>query len=130
MWVLRLIPAIIMLQTLFFKFTAAPVSVHIFEVAGLGATGRIGTGILELIASILLLIPSLTIFGAILGLGLMGGAMVTHFVFLGIAVVHEGKSDSGQLFFLALITALCCFALIWLSKVEILKLINSFFAKK
>lgn len=129
MWTLRLISAVIMLQTLFFKFTASPVSVHIFTSVGIEPWGRIGTGILELIASILLLIPRTTVLGAILGLGLMVGAMLTHFIFLGIAVVFEGKSDNGQLFALAVITALCCAILIWLSKDKLIQYINSILKK-
>ena len=43
--VLRLVPAIILLQTLYFKFSAAPESVFIFEQLGLEPWGRIGLGV-------------------------------------------------------------------------------------
>ena len=108
-WALRLLAAIILLQTLFFKFSAAPVSVFIFSELGIEPWGRIGTGVLELIASVLILIPKTSIYGAILGLGLMCGAIYFHFSKLGIEVQH----DSGKLFALALIVfALCLFLVI------------------
>ncbi|MEZ4933630.1 MAG: hypothetical protein R2788_16100 [Saprospiraceae bacterium] len=56
--IIRLLVAVILLQTLYFKFTASPESVYIFEQTGLGAAGRIGSGIAELIAAILILVPS------------------------------------------------------------------------
>jgi ABC-type arginine transport system permease subunit len=77
----RLIPAIIMLQTLFFKFSGAAESVYIFNSIGLEPWGRIGTGVLELIAS-LSSIDRQAIWGAILGIGLMFGAVVTHLFIL------------------------------------------------
>lgn len=103
-WIIRIIPAIIMLQTLFYKFTAAPESVAIFSKLHAEPFGRIGTGIIELIASILILIPNKSRFGAILGFGTMFGAVISHFFILGISV----NNDGGQLFTLALITLLCC----------------------
>ena len=57
-WSLGGIAAVILLQTLFFKFTAAKESVYIFRTLGLEPWGRIGTGMVELIAAILLLVPS------------------------------------------------------------------------
>lgn len=98
-WILRLIAAIIMLQTLFFKFTAAPESVYIFSTLGMEPWGRIGIGVLELIASILILYPRTTVWGALLGVGLMAGALFFHLTKLGIEV----QSDGGQLFVYALL---------------------------
>lgn len=100
----RIIPAIIMLQTLFFKFSGAPESVYIFSSIGLEPWGRIGTGILELIASILLLLDRQSLWGAILGIGLMSGAIFTHLFILGIEVMDDG----GQLFYMALATLIGC----------------------
>ena len=88
-WILRLVAAIILLQTLFFKFTASPESVYIFSTIGMEPWGRIGVGIQELIASVLLLIPRTTAFGAVLGAGLMGGALFFHFTVLGIPVLDR-----------------------------------------
>lgn len=98
-WALRLVAAGIMLQTLFFKFTAAPESVYIFSKLGLEPWGRLGTGSLELIASVLILIPRTTSFGALIAAGIMAGALFSHLTKLGIVV----QNDGGQLFILALI---------------------------
>src|SRR6478752_4924700 len=87
-WLLRILAAVIMLQTLYFKFTAHPQSVHLFTLLGMEPWGRIGIGVLELIASILILYPRTTGFGAVLGLGLMAGAIFFHLTKLGI--VFEG----------------------------------------
>jgi hypothetical protein len=104
-WVLQLAVAGILLQTLFFKFTGAEESVYIFSsvgkflgVAGVEQWGRIGSGVLELIASILLLLPATASLGAVLTIGAMAGAIVSHLVILGIEV----KGDGGLLFGLAL----------------------------
>ncbi len=83
-WILRMVPAIILLQTLYFKFTAHPESVKLFTEIGMEPYGRIGTGILELIASILILIPRFTGYGAILGLIMMTGALYFHLTKIGI----------------------------------------------
>lgn len=102
-WILRITAAVVLAQTLFFKFTAAPESVYIFDKVGLGAPGRIGSGIAELIAAILLLIPSTVWLGAALALGVMGGAIVSHLTVLGLVVMN----DHGLLFGLALTVAVC-----------------------
>ena len=102
-WIVRLVAALILVQTLFFKFTAAEESVYIFTTVGMEPWGRIGVGILELIAAILIVIPATAWIGAGLALGLMLGAIGMHLTLLGIAV----KGDGGYLFFLALIVATC-----------------------
>ena len=107
-WIIRLVPVIIMLQTLYFKFSAAPESVYIFSKIGMEPYGRIGIGVLELIASILILIPRTTSYGAVLGLGLMLGAIKFHVTELGIDV----QNDGGKLFYLAVIVAVFCLILI------------------
>ena len=94
---LRIVVAIILIQTLRFKFTAHEDSVYIFEQAGLEPYGRIGIGVLELIAGICLLIPRTVWFGSLLTLGLMAGAIGMHLTKLGIEV----KGDGGLLFFTA-----------------------------
>src|SRR6266480_5917556 len=88
-WVLRITAAIILLQTLFFKFTGAPESVYIFTKVGAEPWGRIGSGIVELIAAILILIPSYSWLGSLLALGVMAGAIVSHLTILGIAVMGD-----------------------------------------
>jgi uncharacterized membrane protein YphA (DoxX/SURF4 family) len=99
-WILQLVVAGILLQTLFFKFTAAKESVYIFSTLGLEPWGRIGSGIAELIAAVLLLIPSLSPFGALLTMAVLAGAIVSHLTVLGIEVMGDG----GLLFGLALIS--------------------------
>ena len=108
MLVLRLLSALIMLQTLYFKFTAAPESVFIFSSLGMEPWGRIFVGFNELIASILLFIPSTIGFGALLGFGLMAGALFFHLTILGIEV----QDDSGYLFGLCLIVLISCGAIL------------------
>jgi uncharacterized membrane protein YphA (DoxX/SURF4 family) len=101
-WVLRIVAALIMLQTLYFKFTSSEESVYIFSQLGMEPWGRIGTGILELIASVLILYPRTTFFGSVLAIALMGGAIMAHLTKLGISV----KGDGGQLFIYALLVLL------------------------
>jgi uncharacterized membrane protein YphA (DoxX/SURF4 family) len=108
-WLLRIITAVILLQTLYFKFSAAAESVYIFTTLGIEPYGRIGSGIVELIASILILIPKTTIIGAVLAIGTMLGAICSHLFILGIEV----KNDGGELFILAVITLLCSGILIY-----------------
>jgi len=98
--ILRIVVAIILIQTLRFKFTAHTDSVYIFETVGLEPYGRIGIGILELIAGILLLIPKTVWAGATLTLGIIGGAIIMHLTQLGIEI----KGDGGILFYTAIIT--------------------------
>ena len=97
-WVFQVIAAGILLQTLFFKFTGAEESVYIFTTLGMEPWGRLGSGVAELVASILLLIPSTAPIGAVLAMGVMVGAVVSHLTVLGIEV----KGDGGLLFFLSL----------------------------
>jgi uncharacterized membrane protein YphA (DoxX/SURF4 family) len=108
-WIIRILAAVILLQTLYFKFTAAEESVFIFSTLGIEPYGRIGSGIIELIASILILIPRITLLGALIGMGVMAGALLSHLLVLGIEV----QNDGGTLFILAVITFLCCTFLVF-----------------
>jgi putative oxidoreductase len=114
-WILRVTAAVILFQTLWFKFTAAPESVYIFEKVGLGASGRIGSGVAELIAASLLLIPSTVWLGAILSLAVISGAIVSHLTVLGIVVMN----DHGELFALALAVEFCAAILLFLHRRKI-----------
>lgn len=98
-WVLRLMVAGILLQTLYFKFTAAPESVYIFSKLGLEPWGRIGSGIAELVAAILLLWPRTVTRGALLAVAIISGAIASHLTKLGIVV----QDDGGLLFILAIL---------------------------
>jgi hypothetical protein len=98
-WLLQIVAAAILLQTLFFKFTAAEESVYIFSTLGMEPWGRIGSGIAELVACVLFLVPRTVPFGALLSLAVLSGAIVSHLTKLGIVV----KDDGGLLFGLALV---------------------------
>jgi uncharacterized membrane protein YphA (DoxX/SURF4 family) len=120
LWVLRIIAAVIMLQTLYFKFSAAEESVFIFTEMGIEPWGRSATGIFELIASILILYRPTLIFGAIMAAGIMSGAIFSHLTVLGIEV----KDDGGQLFAYALIVWMCSAIIIWIEKEKIMQLVK------
>lgn len=114
---LKIIAAIIMLQTLFFKFTGAQESIDLFtKLAGENEPYlRIGTGLLELIASILLFTPKKTWLGAGLTIALMGGAIFGHLTKLGI----EHNNDNGALLTSALITLIAGAILLFINKKDI-----------
>ena len=114
-WICRIAAALILLQTLFFKFTAAPESVYIFTKVGAEPWGRIGSGIVELIAAILLLTPRFVWAGAFLALGVMAGAIISHVTVLGIEV----QGDKGLLFFLAIAVFVTSFIALLLHRTQI-----------
>jgi putative oxidoreductase len=111
----RLIAAGILLQTLYFKFTAAPESVYIFTAVGMEPWGRIGSGIVELIAAILLLIPVTVWVGALIGVGVISGAIISHLTIIGVEVMDDG----GTLFILACVIFICCIYLLYLNRSKI-----------
>lgn len=111
-WALRLVAAAILLQTLFFKFSAAEESVWIFRQLGAEPWGRIGSGVAELICAVLLLVPRTAWLGALGGLGVISGAIVSHLFILGIEV----QGDGGLLFTLAVVVFLCCAILLWMER--------------
>ena len=128
-WACRIVAAIILLQTLFFKFTAAPESVYIFtklgtfihtyipfvSIGGAEVSGRIGSGIMELIAAVLLLMTRFVWAGAILAMAATGGAIVSHLTFLGIEV----QGDKGLLFFLAIAVIVTSAIALFLHRMQI-----------
>src|SRR5512133_4235936 len=131
-WACRLIAAVILLQTLFFKFTAAPESVYTFTKMGVFLNhylhslsvdsvqvyARVGSGIMELIAAILLLVPRSVWAGAVLAMAATGGAIFSHLTFLGLVVMDDG----GLLFTLALIVFGTSAAALFLHRSQILYL--------
>jgi hypothetical protein len=119
-WAARFIAAIIMLQTLFFKFTGAEESVYIFTTMGVEPWGRIGTGIVELIASILLFVNRGVVWGSILAMGVMAGAILSHVFVLGFIIMDDG----GQLFIMALVTFLCAAFLFYSRKEVVIQLLR------
>ena len=124
--VLRLTVAIILLQTLYFKFTAHPDSVHIFSALKVEPRGRIGLGIVELITAILILNPKTKIIGMINSLGIILGAVFSHLLVLGVNV----RNDGGSLFALAIIVLIASTVFLFMHKTEVLALIKSIKIKK
>ena len=122
-WILRLVAAVILLQTLFFKFTASEESVYIFSAIGMEPWGRIGTGAMELIAAVMLLIPRTTAIGALLATALMSGALFFHFTKLGIEV----KGDGGQLFAYAVIVFISSAMLFFTHRKQLKELASRFY---
>ena len=116
-WVIRIVVAIILLQTLFFKFTGAKESVYIFTTLGAEPWGRIGSGVVELIASVLLLVPRTAVFGAILSLGTICGAIFSHLTRLGIKI--PAVDDHGELFALAIVVFVGSLVVLYLRRNEI-----------
>jgi putative oxidoreductase len=123
-WTLRAVAAMILLQTLFFKFSGARESVYIFKTVGrsLGVDfmepwGRIGSGVAELAASILLLLPQTVVLGSILSLGVISGAIYFHLTALGITL--PAVDDHGELFALALIVFVCSLAILLMHRTDL-----------
>ena len=119
-WSLQIIAAAILGQTLFFKFSGAPESVYIFSTLGLEPVGRYASGCAELIAAVLLLIPSTAAVGAALALGVITGAILSHLTRLGIVV----RDDGGLLFALALIVFGSSAAIIALRRAQLVSILR------
>jgi uncharacterized membrane protein YphA (DoxX/SURF4 family) len=118
-WILRAIAAVIMLQTLYFKFTAQPESVQLFTMLGIEPWGRIGTGVAELIAAILILYPLTSWIGAGLGLGLMSGAIFFHLTILSIYF-----GGDALLFSYAVAVFVSCAILLYLDKEKVIQFLT------
>lgn len=125
-WSLRIIAAIILLQTLFFKFSAHPESVALFTKLGVEPWGRIATGVIELITAILLILPATKAFGALSAVGVMLGAIASHLFVVGI----ESANDGGQLFYLALLVLACSLVVLWLHRSELFIFYRKFSGNK
>ena len=127
-WVLQFIVAVILLQTLFFKFTGAPESVYIFKTLGAEPWGRIGSGVVELITAIMLFIPSTVTIGAILSIGVGSGAILSHLTKLGIVVINsDGTTDGGLLFGLAIAVFVLSLAILVIRRSQIPVIGNKLF---
>ena len=116
-WILQLVAAVILFQTLFFKFTGAKESVYIFSTVGMEPWGRIGSGVVELIASIMLVIPATVTVGAIIALVTISGAIFFHLTKLGIAL--PAVNDRGELFALAVVVFVVSLAILFIRRAEI-----------
>ncbi|MEP6913700.1 MAG: DoxX family membrane protein [bacterium] len=116
-WLLRIAVAVILLQTLFFKFTGAKESVYIFTTLGAEPWGRIGSGVVELIASVLILVPRTAVLGAILALVTICGAIFAHLTKLGISI--PAVDDHGELFALAVLVFVGSLVILYLHRGQI-----------
>lgn len=119
-WLLQVLAAIILLQTLYYKFTGAPESIYIFETIGMEPLGRYGSGIIELIAALLLLVPRLNWMGAILASFVMSVALYIHIFNLGLEI----KGDGGSMFYLAVTTCVCSLAILWIRRKKMVQTLN------
>jgi len=124
-WLLKITIAGILLQTLYFKFTAHPDSVYIFSQLGVEPYGRIGLGIAELITALLILLPRTFIIGLLMSFGIICGAIFSHFLVIG----TEVKGDSGGLFTLALIVFFSCLVLFFIHRNELLSYLKNMTGK-
>lgn len=115
-WLLQIVAALILVQTLFFKFTGAEESVYIFSTLGIEPWGRIASGAAELVAAVLLLTSRGAVIGAALSLGVMSGAIASHLTKLGIVV----RNDGGLLFALALTVFACSAGVLLLRRRQLL----------
>ena len=116
-WIIRIVVAVVLLQTLFFKFTGAKESVYIFSTLGAEPWGRVGSGVVELVAAILLLIPRTAVYGAILALGTISGAIFAHLTKLGITI--PAVDDHGELFGLAVVVFIGSLIVLYIRRSEI-----------
>ena len=119
-FVLRLVVAAILAQTLYFKFTGAPESVYIFETLGIEPWGRLASGVAELVAVVLLFLPRTAVWGALLSLGIISGAILSHLTMLGIEV----QGDGGLLFGLAVAVFVGSAAIVWHGRDVLLALLS------
>ncbi len=118
--VLSIAAAIILIETLYYKFSAHPDSVLLFTTLGVEPWGRIGLGIVELITAILLIVPRTTAIGSVIGLGIISGAIFSHLFIIGI----NFNNDGGALFTLAMVVFVCCAIVAFMKKDELLALIK------
>lgn len=114
-WIFRIVAVVILVQTLFFKFSGAEESVYIFSQLGVEPWGRYLTGSAELVTSILLLVPRTAWLGALGGIAVMAGAIFSHLFVLGIEV----QGDGGLLFGLAVVVLACCSAVLVMHRREV-----------
>lgn len=119
-WICAVVAAGILGQTLFFKFSGAPESIHIFTTLGVEPWGRYASGIAELIAVVLLLVPATRAIGGGLTVGIMAGAILSHIAKLGIAVPNsDGTTDGGTLFILACVALITGAVAAWLHRTDL-----------
>jgi hypothetical protein len=106
---LRLLVAIILLQSLYFKFGSHEQAIHIFSTLGVEPWGRFLLGGIELVLAIAILLPTTKSIANTLTGMLMIGAVGAHlFTPLGIVVRWNGQNDGGQLFIMGVAVIILC----------------------
>ncbi len=132
-WVLQVVVALILGQTLFFKFTGAEETRALFEVLGAEPWGRYASGVMELIAVVLLLIPRTSVFGAVLALGVITGALGAHFTKLGVSVDPVALGNPGleplegpSLFGMAVVVLVSSIGIIVIRRSQLLGVLRGF----
>lgn len=130
-WVLQVVVALILGQTLFFKFTGAEETKALFEVLGAEPWGRYASGVMELIAVVLLLIPRTSVYGAVLSLGVITGALGAHFTKLGVSIDPEALGNPGleplegpTLFAMAVVVFVSSIAIVMIRRKQLLRMRN------
>lgn len=104
-WIMQGITAIVFLgMGALPKLTGQYMPEQIFEKVGMGAVGMYGTGVAELLAGVLILLPRTNWIGAALGAMVMLGAIGSHlFTGLGISPTfinpNSGETESGAMLF-------------------------------
>lgn len=132
--VLAVFVVLVFIQSLFFKFTGSQESVILFETVGQWMSeiplfvlisdgfkvyGGVLIGIVELVASVLILIPATRAWGALAGLSVMSGSIFFHLATpLGVNRVIDaaGKTDGGVQFLMACGVWLSCAALMYMNR--------------
>ncbi|HSF56038.1 MAG TPA: hypothetical protein VLA71_19940 [Algoriphagus sp.] len=120
-WALRILAAIILTQSLVYKFGGHPDSILLFTELGVEPVGRVSLGIVELVVAILILFPKTTLLGGILGVIIMSGALFTHFFLIGIAF----NNDGGKLFGLALVCFFSCIGQVIILKNQLISYLKN-----
>jgi uncharacterized membrane protein YphA (DoxX/SURF4 family) len=113
-WSLRLVPAAILAIAVPAKFIGDPGTVAIFTQLGAEPTGRVATGVFELVAVVLLLVPGVTIYGALFTAGLMSGAILSHLAVLGVA-----PDGDPSMFVMAAVAFMAASSTVWHRRREI-----------
>lgn len=112
-WILQIVVAVLLAQASVFKLISDPDTVSLFTKLGMEPHGRIMTGIFELLACILLLIPVSSIYGALLAAGLMSGALLGHITKLGFT------GPEGELGIMAILILLASLVILFLRRAQL-----------